>query len=702
MQPATPTYSAGKADFEIAQNQRRIRDVESARSIYNRFVQDNVLRSSTIAQTRNQLEGGRPFNPDDLAQQGASWQTNINFGDAQAARDRTLLPYWKMVHDVPHKIAVSISSNSPQSDKWQVAIAECFDEFLEDWGADYFCQYMNFASNFVNFGPGIVQWMDGDSPRFSAVNTQRIYFPKNGRMSPDSWDVVAMVRDVSPSELYLKIKDKKAKKTSEAAGWNLAAVEAAIVYTMYGNSKRDPRDYTRWQDDLVQNDITVASIFEPTQLIWMFVRQFSGKIGCYVFTRTGGVNDFLFEDEEYAEDFRHLLGCVWYDIGVDTLIHSIKGFGIKNYFFASLLNRMKSRMVDASTLLFGLNFQRTDSNVPDESPPVENYGPFTIIPEGLTQVLVYPQIQQGIEVVNLLEQNRAENNSLYRQQQQKQIQDSDTATQANILATMSGELTEASASVYLAQVGENLFGECVRRLIRPGNQDKDAKKFMERLKARGVTPKIISQIEVRVKTGANAGMANPVIRAQKYQQLLGLMNMPGVNGRWILEQYFANTLGAQTVDKALLPLGSQSAPMQRREAMIENSLFGQGMELPVDPADAHFEHADEHLKPLEQLAMQYKQNAKLSPEQVTGLVIGIEHTGQHMSALSKDDTQKAQFQAVNPRFAAVQNVARGVLTRMAREQSQGNGGAPAGPSAIATSRAPTNRQRLTEPQPAGV
>ena len=676
------------ADFDIAQDQRRIKDVESARSIYNRFVQDNVLRSQTIATTRNQLEGGRPFDPKLLEEQGASWQTNINFGDAQAARDRTLMPYWSMVHDVPHAIAVTIDSTSPRSGEWQVAFAETFDEFRKDWGADYQIQYMNFASNFVNFGPGIVQWEHEDCPRFSAVNTQRTYFPKNARMSPDSWDVVAMVRDVSASELYLKIKDKKAKRTYKDAGWNLDAVEACIVQTMYGNSKRDPRDATRWQDDLVQNDITISSIFEPLQLVWMFARQFDGRISCRVFTVQAGVDDFLFSADDYADDFRHLLGCVWYDTGVDSMVHSIKGFGIKNYYFSMLLNRMKSRMTDAATLAFGINLFRADDTVPDEAPPVENYGPFTVFPSGLQQFPIYPDLKNGMSVVEALDQNRAENSALYRQQQTQQIQESDTATQANLLASMAGQMSEASASVYLVQVGENIFAECVRRLRKKGSADPDAKKFVARLVQKGVPKDVIYNADLRVETGANSGMANPVLRAQKFQQMLAMMNIPGVNGRWILEQFFAETLGATSVEKALLPLGVNSQPMQRREAMIENAQFGQGMQLPVDPSDAHFEHAQEHLVPLQQIAAQYKAKNDLTPEQLSALIIGIEHTGQHMSYLAKDDTMKAQYQQVWPQFSMIQSIARGIIARMQKQPAQGGptNGSPMNGRQMAPSR----------------
>jgi hypothetical protein len=679
--PAKPSSKSAKAtsgvnpDFEQATSNRRVADVESARTIYNRFVSDNALRSETIANTRNQLEGGRPYDPRVKEANGTAWECNVNFGDAQSARDRTLLPYWKMVNDVPHKAAFTIDSNAPQSEKWQAAYAEAFDEFLSDWGADYDIQFRNFASNFVNYGPGIVQWGDEEGARYHAVNVQRIYFPKNCRMSPDEWEVVALVRDMSAAELFSKVRDKKTTERSELAGWNREAIEQAIVECSSGGPSPNYRDYTVLSDQLVNNDIAVTTPFQPLTCVWLYVKQFpkdgekTGKIGCYVFTQQGGVSDFLYSDDDCADSFRHLLGAVWYDTGVDGMVHSIKGFGIKNFFFSALTNRMKSRIVDSATVSMGINFQYTDANNPDETPPVENYGPFTIFPTGLTQLAVYPQLQVASRVLETLQQNQAENNSQYRQNQQ-QIENSDTATQANILATMQGQISEASASVFLAQYGENILTEQVRRLRIRGSKDEDAKEFVRRLKERGVPDEVIFDKKIRVRTGANAGMANPALRAQMFQEGLALSKMPGVNGRWFLENLIANKYGSNAVDKAMLPEGEESEPVQRRQAIMENVDFGQGIMLPVAPMDAHFEHLQEHLKPLAGIVGAFKQQGQVTPEQASALVITLEHAGQHMAYLEKDETSKAEFQQIAPQFRLIQSIARGIVTRM-QSQTQG-------------------------------
>lgn len=674
--PNAANASVNQNDFDQVVEERRIKDVSSARSMYNRFVQDDELRSRTVAQTRNQLEGGRPRDPATMEADGTSWQTNVNFGDAQAQRDQTLLPFWKSIMDVPHKAVFDIDLKTPRLEKFKNAFSECFDEFLADWSSGHQIEFMKFAKNFVDMGPGIPQWTDPDSPRWKSVNVSRIYWPKDCQMNQEEWEVVALTRTMSASEMYRKVKDPH----SESAGWNLNALKAAIVQSKDGAEAPDWRDYTKISDQLVNNDIAISTPFQPMEMVWLYVKQFSGKIGCYVFSRQSGVDEFVFRDEEYADDYKHILGPVWYDTGTDGMIHSIKGFGIKNYFFSALLNRMKSRYVDGGIMSLGVNFQYNNDNVPSESPPVEQYGPFTIFPSGITQLAIYPQLQGAGGVIEMLSGNQTQNNSIYKQQE-KQIEDSDTATQANILANLQGAMASSSAAIFLSQVGDNIFTEQVRRLRKRGNKDKDAVKFVKRMRQRGVPDMVIFDADIRVKTGANASNASPAMRAQMFQQDLALMNLPGVNGRWFLEQLIANKYGAYAVDQALLPEGQDSAPEQRRQARMENVMFGQGQPMEVVDSDAHFEHIEEHLNPLEGIIGKHQQGQQtpgaqagqsaLTPEEATALALGVEHTGEHMGHLQQDGTMKAQFQQVAPRFRMVQSAARGILMQM-KQQSQEN------------------------------
>jgi len=666
----TVTSKADDSGFKDLQESRRVRDVSEARTLFNRFVHDNAARSRVMQQVRNQLEGGRPFDPADLERQGAAWQTNVNFGDSRAARDRTLVPYWKMVNDVPNKISVTIDTANPQNEKWQAAFQGAFDKFIDDWDDDYFIQFMNFASNFVNFGPGAVQWLDDRTPRWKAVNVARLYWPKNARMSPDEWDVVALERDMSASELWGRVRNDKEAKVSKAAGWDVDAVKAALVEArgaVNNSSASRGDDFTRVQDDFTNNDLSASCVYSPVSVVWLLMRTFEGKISCRVFTKVGMVDDFLFSHDSYAEDFRHLLGVVWYDTGADAMVHSIKGFGVKNHHFSVLINRLKSRLADSMNFSSGLIFQKENDLAPDETPSVETLGPVSVFPAGVKQLQVLPQTQGSVGVIGMLANNQMENNALYREQS-KQISETDTATQAKLLASMQGEMTQASASMFLAQVGRNIFSEQVRRLRIKGSANRDAKRFQERLRDAGVPDEVIFSAEITVRAGANSGLANPMMRAMKFQQMLQMSTLPGVNQRWILEQYFTNELGAYGASKALVPEGAESNPQQRRAAILENIAFGQGQPLPVDQSDAHREHAEEHLKPIMQITQGYMQSGKIAPQQIQGTMIGLAHTGAHLQFLGADNTQKAAFKQLNDAFQSASSIMRGIMTRMQREQ----------------------------------
>lgn len=661
----TSTPDLTNEQFKETSKERRIKDVGAARTLYESYSYDNTQRYRQYALVRGQMEGARPYEEAALADLGMANMTNVNFGDSQAARDRTLLPYWRAVHNAPHAASFAIDSGSPDTDKWQVALAECFDLFLADWGASYFVQYMRMAKNFVDFGPGMVFWGNKESPRFKAINVQRVLFPKNCSMDQDEWECVIIEREMAGTELYKHIRNKKAERNAEYVGWNAEAIKAALVWAKE-NKTWDGRDWTRYQDQLVNNDVALTSKYQPLTVIDVFLKQFDGKIGRYTFTKQETSSKFLCEIDDYADDFKSIIGTVWYDTGSDAMVHSIKGFGVKNYHFGVLTNRMKSKMCDGASLAMSLNLIRPN-DMPEETPPIEQYGFVNLFPAGMQQFQTYPQFTQGLGILQMLEQNQASNNALYREQQQ-QIRTTETATQAKILAAQQGDVTESSMAIYLAQVGENLFEQCFERL-RKSSGDADAKKFRKRAMDKGVPKEILNDGDIRVTTGASAGLSNPAVRAMIFQEMLALANAPGMNSRWIYENLIANKLGSRAVKYAMLPEGADSSPLQRRQAIMENSEFGQGIPLPVAPSDAHVEHIDEHLKPLDAIAQEFNQTGgQINQERIPAMMVTLEHAAQHFAFLEGDETKKGAYKQLWPRFSQIQSIARGILTQLQKQQ----------------------------------
>lgn len=231
----TSTDVAANSNWDEVNKNRRVKDVASARKLYSRLTVDNTKRSAIFSEIRNAFDGARPMNQNILESQGNGWQANFNTGDARALLDRASKPYNTLVESQPNRISVTIHENTSHRQKYESVFAKNFDRFIDDWGQDYKVQWQLMSNNHIMYGPGMVIWPYADNPRFAAPNAQRVLFPKDARMSPDSWDVVCMVRDVSASELYLKVKDEAAGKANEAAGWNLDAIKKAIYNSLYGS-----------------------------------------------------------------------------------------------------------------------------------------------------------------------------------------------------------------------------------------------------------------------------------------------------------------------------------------------------------------------------------------------------------------------------------------------------------------------------------
>jgi hypothetical protein len=687
-QPFTgPTYA----------NDRRIRDCSQARELYVRLYLEGQLRAQAFAQVRNQIEGGRPFDPDELKRNGELWRTNVNFNDARASFRRVSMPYWKMVHEVPNLISLKIHSRAPEVPQWEKGFAECFDMFRDDWGPDYFMQFSGFADDYVMYGTGHTMNPDEASARFQWMPSVQILLPKRTKSNIDKWELVCFKTELTADELWQHLKG--GGKAAKTAGWNPEMIKQAIrmAAPAPGNTRYFDPNY--WQDMIASNDLVIGGVWPPVSVVheWAYLPK-QKKIMHYIFTEKADVADYLYCAEESVASFRQLFGTAFYSVGSNGLYHSIKGFGVMNYYYATVINRSKCRLVDSATFAMGMNFVKGD-NTPDEAPPVENYSMVNIFPTGLQQLQWYPQLGPASELIGTLAQNQTENNFTYNEPQ-KEIANTRTAHQAEMLGQIANEMSSAGSSIFLSQMGV-IYGECFRRLLRKNSSDDDAKKFRRRCKAKGIPEKVMDAmadpegkdgIEYTVKTSASPTTASPVIRQQLVNWLFNaIMPLPDANRREILEFGVATNLGADGPQRFLLPIGVGSDPRARREARMENVDLGQGQPLGdppnfgVDPSDSHVEHIDEHLKPLEMICQAVQQSGQpgqpgqpapqLTPDHLVALQLVIPHTQAHLELLANNETQKQAYQQLKARFTAVASIAQGLMARLARAhmQAQQNG-----------------------------
>jgi hypothetical protein len=664
---------------------RRIRSCSDARELYVRLYLENQLRAQSFAQVRNQIEGGRPFDPDSLHASGEDWRTNANFNDARSAFKRVSLPYWKMVHEVPTTISANIHlNNSPDATTWETILAANFDRFLEDWGPGYMENFSGKCDDYVMYGPAHVMWDDENTPRYKWMPSVQVLLPKRTKSNMDTWELFCYKGELTAPELLKHIRGGKTQdegaQIAKDAGWNPKMIHLAIRMAAPGPAQTRYFDPNFWQDMIVSNDLVIGGVWPPVAVVHMWAKSPDGKkITHYIFTEKSDVDDYLFMKEEKESDFRRIMGTLFSTFGSNGLYHSIKGFGVMNYYYATVINRTKCRMIDSATFGMGMNFQKED-DTPDEVPPIENYSMINLFPKGLAQMQWYPQgLQTASELVGILSQNQDENNFTYNEPQ-KDIADTKTAKQAVILSNIAGEMGTSSSAIFLAQEGV-IFAEMWRRLVKKSD-DPDAKAYRKRCLTDGVPEKFFDlvndgEVEVTIKAGASPTMASPAMREQISNWLMGaIMPQPDADTRAIKEFAIASRTGAGGINKFLLPKGVASDPLARRQAIQENDDMSRGIVLGdppgfgVDPSDSHVEHADEHLKPLEATVQQVQQKKPIDHGHLISMQMTLPHIAQHLAYLQNNPIYKAQFQSLKARFQAVSVVAQGLLKRLAAAQAQ--------------------------------
>ena len=664
---------------KLPERERCIRDAKAARALWGRLRTSSQPRRERWATIQNQLDGAPPLSNSELIANGQGWRCNVNFRDAASTLEQVLVSYWRLLHDTTNLAAVTVQDKKdPNTERWAQIFQDAFNLFNDDWGADYVRNYLLFSQNHVSFGVGVTFWNDRFSPRWEALRVGEIEVPAKAKASIDKLKIVAIRQEMEPDDLWELIKTPEKRATAAQRGWNPAEIDRLLTVVMRDPGERSspvtPGDVLETQRALRNNTLGATAGRDPVSLIHLVARDSDGRITRKIFAETEeDAGEFLFDDygAERPESMNEVIAAVFFDAGNGDW-WGTKGFGQKNFQMSSVLNRLKSRGVDR-TMIDGLTFTDTQDGS-RETVPITNIGPFNIIPSGLVQVPSYPTGRSIIETIEMLESNQAFNNARYRDQS-RQIAGTDTATQANILASLQSQVDVANATLYLRQIAQNIFREQFRRLRLKGNTDPDAKAFFKRcVTDAGMPEEVFYKSEIFIRTGAEPGAANMTLRGQK---ALELAQLPDANRRWWQETYVAANFGAQAVAKALNPEDAREDIKSARLAIMENSDMGEGNPLPVDPQDNHAAHVPVHIQPLEVLVHNFDVTGQIEPNAMIALQLVLPHIEAHLNFLKGDKLHEEIYRDAWPRFTAVRSAAEGIFRMAEKMHNQAQtGGQP--------------------------
>jgi hypothetical protein len=679
-------------------SERKLKDYQSAKGFFDGMWKDGESRRKSFARILNQLNGGKPFDDRQLELAGQGWRTNVNFRDASSTLEQVLIAYWRMLHDVTNLAVIEVRTDDRDKEVWENLFQQAFDDFHDDWGPDYVRNYLQQSVNHVGLGIGLGMF-DGDrSPRWSAARLDEVLVPERTKAAPGQYTSVAIRQEIPLDKLYEHIRTPANESAAEARGWNTSELRRVLHLALKSKDIVSGDDYLKVEDAIRDNSLWCSTQTDQIRLVHILNREYDGMISRVTIAEKLDAQAFLFDDYKVPsrpKKFEQIMFALFFEAG-DGTFYGSKGFGQKNFGLALINNRLKSRAVDR-TVIDGLNF-RDLSGGARETIPITNIGPFNFLPADVEQLPDYPTGRAILETIAMLDAQSSYNNARFRDQS-NQISQADTATQANILAQLQSQVDVANATLYLKQYARNIFEEQFRRLRIKGSTDPDAVAFRKKCIEDGKMPeKLFYESELKIRTGADPGMASAALRAQIGQQLMSIA--PGnrdIDGRAATEMYVRASLGASAVKKLMIPQDQDSDPAATRMAILENTTMGDGIPVPVPPKDPHEVHAPVHLQALKGITDRFQQSGQVDPGAMIALQNGIPHAKVHLLALKDDPLRKSFYQQFWPIFSEVEAIANGMFNQVQKMAAEQESAASLDP----TGRSADPRQALSSTPQAG-
>jgi len=153
-----------------------------------------------------------------------------------------------------------------------------------------------------------------------------------------------------------------------------------------------------------------------------------------------------------------------------------------------------------------------------------------------------------------------------------------------------------------------------------------------------------------------------------FTELLQLINRPGVNGRQILLDWFANKVGSRNLERYMPKDPENTEQGARGYAKIEEGTMSSGVAIPVDSMHDHVTHLEVNLVTLGNIAGRFMQTNQTDPGQVrSAKFIGV-HAEDHLKYLQQDDARPQEFKRLNAAYSEIKPILAQMINQYEQEQ----------------------------------
>ena len=668
-----------KPDSTVAPKER-LTSPAKLRSIHMRLREDDRINAYNRALCQELLDGGTPYNQEELDNANQPDTTNLNFQGAEKKLEKAKAPYYRLINSGENLLSVHTTYGpEDQRTEWETVMNEEISKTIR--GCDEFpYEADRLIHKFIWEGVGIAHWEDDRDWRVKASGFGQFYFPRQVAATEAKQEIVTSEGEMTITDLWSKI------NREDTQGWNPAVCKLAI--TKATSAEPEYQNWERLMEEVKNNDLYVGTRLPKVRVIHGFVKEFSGKVSHYICCENDcGETEFLFKCRDYYSSMSEGLIIFPYGTGTNTKLHGIRGLGYKVYPFEMQLNRSACRVIDQGELASSLMLQgETESDYANLG--LEYIGNLAALPPGFNVVqMPLPDLQRSVmPAIDLMQQLGNERTAGYSSENVFDGDQRKTKFEISAGLEQSAELSTSQLDFFYTPA-DRMGQQMVRRMTRRDylSEDPGGEEIVDlrlRLVKRGVPLEAFHRIDwKRTSFVRIIGAGSAAARTLGLQQMEVLRpRMDDVGQRNLDRELAIDAVGAEQVEKFFPRDNAFRVTDQTSIAILQNAQLLQGIPLPVFSSDLHLAHAREHMKPLVEMFEAAQGGQIPLAEAATSNIELFGHTVEHVQYISGDIAASEEAGAMRQMLQRIEEViANGMKEAEAEAEEQVAEGEEAAP-----------------------
>jgi hypothetical protein len=646
----------------------RLRDVQSAVSIYNSLRRADEGSSVARSRTDAMFDGVPPYDPKVLSSTGQGSRTNLNFGEAQRYLDVAMSAFVDLYSSLETLVKVKVTAGEPAQ---QAEISDIVAEELTNTlraEPEFHSNLLRLCNEFTKHGVGVSYFDDPDNWRFRVCGLGDFLIPRQTRASEEGIEVAVARRQYMLHELYSFIRNPEA---AAKLGWSVDEVRRVITANAKTTGSTGSSTFADWeatQRELKNNDIHTGIENTTVRVLHMWVREFTGKVSYFVCAEDGP-KDFMFKGAEMFERPEQAYVLFSYGVGSNGTYHSVRGLGHRIFNHVQVGNRLRCQQID-SAMLGGSVMIQPESQRALEDLSFTMYGPYSILSPNVRVIeKAAPNLSQTMQpAINDLQQQLSMNVDLMSTYGERSSPYRNELQVEHDLAVAS-RLTGATINLFYAS-WSRLLREVVRRIVAGKGGDRAAKDFFARCEARGISAELVRSIDPEktyaVRAIGAGSQANRLLALRELRSMAG--EFDEVARRKLNRMLVATRVGYDLADEFTPSNPEPRTTVDAKIAMLEHEMLNAGKPVAVLDTEIHGMHVRIHAPVMQELLSGIETGAVDPAAGVPALQAFSQHLNDHAGYLANDPNAAGDLGAIRQMLQMADMVIVNFTRKMQAEQ----------------------------------